>query len=235
MNDQPNKHQPIIAERGAEGAKSDRRLFMQFMAFTGVVDTAKAVDTLQQVGIDGALYEDLHDPAGLALVTFSEDPDYFLADVRRLLNGEPFFRFTIRDDLVLLGRTYAIGYERDLDDVLIDRPKRTLLNGDWPWAVWYPVRRSGAFAQLPPGEQRNMLREHGSIGRAFGEADLAHDIRLACHGLDRHDNDFVIGLVGRELAPLSRIVETMRSTKQTSQYLDRLGPFFVGKKVWQRP
>ena len=86
MNDQPNASRPIIAERGAEGAKSDRRLFLQFIAFTGVVDTARAVDALQQVGIDGALYEDLHDPAGLALATFSEDPDYFLTDVRRLLS-----------------------------------------------------------------------------------------------------------------------------------------------------
>ena len=63
----------------------------------------------------------------------------------------------------------------------------------------------------------------------FGAADLAHDVRLACHGLDRDDNDFVIGLIGKELFPLSAVVQAMRKTQQTSLYLDRLGPFFVGR------
>ena len=73
------------------------------------------------------------------------------------------------------------------------------------------------------------------LGRAYGDADLAHDVRLACHGLDVHDNDFVIGLVGRELHPLSHLVQAMRKTAQTSQYLQTLGPFFVGHAVWQSP
>jgi chlorite dismutase len=67
----------------------------------------------------------------------------------------------------------------------------------------------------------------------FGAADYVHDVRLACHGLDRDDNDFVIGLIGKDLFPLSAIVQTMRHTQQTALYLDRLGPFFVGRAVWQ--
>ena len=93
------------------------------------------------------------------------------------------------------------------------------------------MRRSGSFAQLPPEEQRTILAEHGAIGMSFGAGDLAHDVRLACHGLDRDDNDFVIGLVGKDLFPLSAVVQSMRKTQQTSLYLDRLGPFFVGRKV----
>jgi len=84
-----------------------------------------------------------------------------------------------------------------------------------------------------PQEQGTIIREHSVIGRAYGEADLVHDIRLACHGLDRNDNDFVIGLIGRDLFPLSAIVQKMRGTQQTSLYLERLGPFLVGKVVWQ--
>ena len=118
-------------------------------------------------------------------------------------------------------------------DILLHRPRRTVLNHDWRWAVWYPLRRNGKFAQLPPEEQRVILAEHGTIGMSFGAADLAHDIRLACHGLDKDDNDFVIGLIGKELYPLSSIVQTMRKTQQTSLYLDRLGPFFVGRAIWQ--
>jgi hypothetical protein len=29
------------------------------------------------------------------------------------------------------------------------------------------------------------------------------------------------------------VVQSMRRTQQTSLYLDRLGPFFVGRAVWQ--
>ena len=96
-----------------------------------------------------------------------------------------------------------IGYEPDLAEAILHRPRRTVLNTDWPWAVWYPLRRSGRFAQLPPEEQRVILAEHGAIGMSFGAGDYAHDIRLACYGLDKNDNDFVIGLLGKELYPLS--------------------------------
>jgi chlorite dismutase len=51
--------------------------------------------------------------------------------------------------------------------------------------------------------------------------------------VDTHDNDFVIGLCGKDLHPLSHLVQAMRKTAQTSQYLERLGPFFVGHAMWQ--
>ena len=122
----------------------------------------------------------------------------------------------------------------DLQDALTGRPRRTVLNPDWRWGIWYPLRRSGSFALLPAEEQRTILAEHGAIGMAFGAGDFVHDVRLACHGLDRADNDFVIGLVGKELFPLSAVVQSMRKTQQTSLYLDRLGPFFVGRKLLPR-
>jgi chlorite dismutase len=75
--------------------------------------------------------------------------------------------------------------------------------------------------------------EHGGVGMAFGRAGLGYDIRLACHGLDQADNDFVVGLLGQELHPLSIIVQRMRKTRQTSLHLERLGPFFVGRVAWQ--
>ena len=138
---------------------------------------------------------------------------------------------SLKPDYTMFGRTYAIGYEPDLREVLLERPRRTLLSPDWPWGIWYPLRRSGRFAQLPDDEQRTILAEHSQIGIAFGSADYAHDVRLACHGLDRDDNDFVIGLIGKALYPLSAVVQVMRKTQQTSLYLDRLGPFFIGRKV----
>ncbi|MEZ4247463.1 MAG: chlorite dismutase family protein [Polyangiales bacterium] len=79
-----------------------------------------------------------------------------------------------------------------------------------------------------------MLGEHGLIGRAYGAKDLAHDIRLACHGLDANDNEFVIGLIGPNLHPLSHVVQSMRKTVQTSQYMQHMGPFFVGRVLFQK-
>jgi chlorite dismutase len=175
----------------------------------------------------------MNDPRGVALLTLNEDPNYFFDRVRPVLNDVPFSSLVQKPEYTMVGRTYSLGYEPDLLDVLLQRPRRTVLNRDWPWAVWYPLRRRGSFEQLPSQEQRTILMEHGGVGHAYGRAGYATDIRLACHGLDKHDNDFVIGLLGPELYPLSSIVERMRQTKQTSLHIERMGPFFVGKAAWQ--
>jgi chlorite dismutase len=228
---------PDLAEKGGmkdgQPQRSNERLFMQLVAFGGCTNLGALVDALRGGGMSGVLYEDLNDPRGVGLLAFSEDPGYFLDRVRALLNAGPFAALTQKPEYTMLGRTYSLGYEPDLADVLLHRPRRTVLNPAWRWAVWYPLRRSGRFAQLPADEQRVILAEHGAIGMSFGAGDYAHDIRLACHGLDKGDNDFVVGLVGKELYPLSAIVQTMRKTQQTALYLERLGPFFVGRAVWQ--
>lgn len=225
-----------ISEKGKVEGQTislDKRLFMQLLAFTGVSETRPLIQALTEADIQGTLYLDLNDPYGVGLLTFSQDPAYFAAEVRTLLNQTPFTSLTPRPEMTMLGRTYAIGYESDLQHVLIDRPIDRVTRPEWPWAVWYPLRRSGRFEQLPAQEQRVILMEHGGIGRAYGEADFAHDVRLACHGLGTEDNDFIAGLVGKDLYPLSRIIQRMRKTKQTSLYLEKLGPFFIGKTVWQ--
>jgi len=222
-------------ERGANGQYSTRRLFMQFLAYGGCSQSKSLVAALEASRFDAVLYADAHDPTGVGVLTMSEDPAFFATALREVLGAEPFTSLTRRADLAMLGRAYSSGFENDLDDWLLHRPRRTVLNPAWPWAIWYPLRRVGAFARLSPEEQGTILREHGTIGRAYGDADLAHDIRLACHGLDPHDNDFMIGLVGRALHPLSHLVQTMRRTAQTAQYIQSLGPFFVGHVLWQSP
>jgi len=228
---------PDLSEKGGmkngQPQRSDERLFMQFLAFGGCPDTRPLVGVLARGPVTGVLYEDMNDPRGIALLTVSQDPAVFLDRVRPLLNSVPFGSLTQKPEYTMVGRTYAIGYEPDLRETLLDRPRRTVLNPAWTWAVWYPLRRSGRFTQLGAEEQRVILAEHGAIGMSFGAGDYAHDIRLACHGLDKDDNDFVVGLIGKDLYPLSAIVQAMRKTQQTSLYLERLGPFFVGRAVWQ--
>jgi chlorite dismutase len=211
----------------------DRRLFMQFFVFGSAGNLHAYSEKLEQADVQGVLYEDLQDPNGIGLLTFSENPDYFLTNVRSILNDTPFNRLMLKPEFSMLGRTYSLGYEEDLERTLIQRPIQRVTDPSLSWAIWYPVRRSGKFEGLTADEQRVILMEHGGIGRAYGQADLAYDVRLACFGMDKHDNDFIIGLLGHELHPLSNIVERMRKTKQTSQYLSNLGPFFIGKVVWQ--
>lgn len=228
---------PDLSEKGGNKngvpQRSDERLFMQLLVFGDCRDTRPLVSALEAFGMTSVLYEDVNDPRGVALLTVTENPNDFVDRARRLLNTDPFASLAQKPEYTLLGRTYSLGYEPDLAEVLLHRPKRTLLNRDWPWAVWYPLRRSGSFSNLNIEEQRVILAEHGAIGMSFGAGDFVHDIRLACHGLDKNDNDFIVGLLGKELFPLSAIVQTMRKTQQTSLYLERLGPFFVGRAVWQ--
>lgn len=222
-----------VRERGANQQVSERRLWMQLQVFGGCADPKPLVGALEAARAEAVLYADVNDPRGVGLLTLSEDPASFVTGLRDVLNTDPFATLSLRPELTMFGRTYSSGFEADLEEWLLRRPRRTALNPAWPWAIWYPLRRSGAFARLAPQEQGGIIREHGTIGHAYGDADLAHDIRLACHGVDAHDNDFVIGLIGRELHPLSHLVQAMRKTAQTSQYLQTLGPFFIGHALWQ--
>jgi chlorite dismutase len=156
-----------------------------------------------------------------------------LSKLRPATNGEELIGLTPRPEMSMLGRTYSTGFEQDLPFWVLERPRATALNEAWPWAIWYPLRRTGAFERLDAKDRGGIMREHGGIGRSYGDADLAHDIRLACHGLDQNDNDFVIGLVGKELYPLSHVVQSMRRTRQTAEYMEKMGPFFVGRAVWR--
>lgn len=235
--EEPELEAVDVAEHGltasGEATALDRRLYMQLHAFGGARDAARLAAALQSDGIAGALYKDVNDPTGVALLTVSEIPDAFVTELRTFLQSPPFAELQPKPELTMLGRTYAIGYEEDLEETLVERPRRRVLNPALKWAIWYPLRRAGSFEQLSRTEQNAVLMEHGGIGMSFGRAGLGYDIRLACHGLDKLDNDFVVGLLGPELHPLSIIVQRMRKTKQTSLHIERLGPFFVGRVAWQ--
>lgn len=227
-----------IRERGGprngEPQFLDRRLFMQLTAFGGCKSTEPLIQAMEAADLDGVIYEDVNDPAGVAVLTWSDDPDFFVKSSRQVFRGPAFADLDQKLEYSMLGRTYSIGHEPNLEDWLLERSKRSVTDPDYQWAVWYPLRRKGEFSALPMEEQRPILQEHGKIGHAFGDKGYAHDVRLACHGLDKNDNDFVIGLIGRDLFPLSKCIEVMRKTRQTSLYMEQMGPFFVGRAVWQK-
>jgi hypothetical protein len=233
-----------LRERGAprDGVPQwlERRLFFQLIALEAPRDpgpdsVAERLSlSLSGLGFGAVVYADVHHPLGLAVVAFSEDPDVLAGPLRRILGSADLpAALRVRPEYAMLGRTYATGFEQDLEHWLLERPRKTLLDPAHRYAVWYPLRRKGPFERLEPREKAAIMQEHGAIGRAYGELDLAHDIRLACHGLDPNDNDFVVGLLGRELLPLSHVVQAMRRTVQTAEYMEKMGPFFVGRALYR--
>ena len=224
-------------KKNGERQSMNRRLFMQLLVFdvpagqSAETVTQALTKALQAAHVPGVVYADVMDPRGLGLLTWSEDGERFVRDVRPLFASGPLKDVVLRSDFGMIGRTYSSGHEPDLEHWLLRRAVENVMEESSPWHVWYPLRRTGAFAKLDHHEQASILREHAQIGMAYGQAELAHDIRLACHGLDAKDNEFVIGLVGRALHPLSHLVQTMRKTRQTSEYISQMGPFFVGHVV----
>lgn len=230
-----------VAERGAprdgQPQTLDRRLFMQLLVFSSEHDPKYPAHDLAHAlakdKVPSVIYQDANDPFGLGLLTWSEDPAMFVESVRPAIHAASNGRLKLRPEYTMMGRSYSTGFENDLEYWLLRRPVETVLQAENVWAVWYPLRRSGAFARLDGREQGAILREHGTIGRAYGEKNLAHDVRLACHGLDARDNEFLIGLIGKELYPLSHVVQAMRKTKQTAEFINQMGPFFVGRVAFR--
>jgi chlorite dismutase len=227
-----------VSEYGSkrEGVRQavDRRLFMQLLVFDAPAGEGadrmanRVADACARSRVTAAVYADACEPHGVGLLTWSEDPAHFVRAVRPLFSDDELLRAVPRPGFTMIGRTYSTGHEPDLEWTLLRRPIENVMHEKHRWHVWYPLRRTAAFARLEPHEQAQILREHAQIGMAYGAQELAHDVRLACHGLDAADNEFVIGLVGRDLHPLSHLVQAMRKTRQTSEFIEKMGPFFVG-------
>jgi Chlorite dismutase len=213
----------------------DRRLFMQLLVFDVPPGGKSPDETATQLAqlamqrrVPAVIYADAMSPRGVGLLTWSEDPSHFVRAVRPLFGHESLVSVVPRDGCAMMGRTYATGHEPDLEHALLRRAVENVMLEASRWHVWYPLRRTAAFARLDQHEQSQILREHAQIGMAYGAQDLAHDVRLACYGLDAQDSEFVIGLVGRDLHRLSHLVQAMRKTRQTSEFISKMGPFFVG-------
>ena len=95
---------------------------------------------------------------------------------------------------------------------------RTILIATCLLAVTVPTSSLAAEASLPSWIQA-FLDERGIVADA---SDL-QVVRTVTAG----------GQTTSFAVPLSALVQAMRKTQQTSLYLDRLGPFFVGRAVWQ--
>ena len=167
---------PDLREHGAPvrgvPQTSTRRLFVQLHVFTECPPPNGIIAEVRRSGLAAVVYADLNDPRGIGVLLMSEDPALFAGEGRELLSNVPFRSLTPRPEMTMIGRTYSSGREADLEDFLLRKVPRNVLGPDYPWAVWYPLRRIGAFNQLPRAEQGRILMEHGMLGRRYGEAGL---------------------------------------------------------------
>ena len=231
----PSRPEPVdIREIGApidgEPQVSDRRLFFQLHTFEDCLDTTPIIEALEKSSLNAVLYDDINNPTGIGVLFATEVPAVLATEVRELLAGlQRATSLLYRPEMTMIGRTYSSGREPNLEEWLLNKPLQNALNPDFPWAIWYPLRRNPEFYRLEHRERGRILGEHAMLGRSYAAGGYASDIRLACFGLDTNDNEFVIGLVGPELHPLSRLIQDMRQTEQTTKYIESLGPFFVGK------
>ncbi len=231
----PPRPEPVdIREVGApidgEPQVSDRRLFLQLHVFEDCSDRLFLIEALEKSSLSAVLYDDFNNPTGIGVLFITEDPTVLVTEVRDLLaEFQHAAILTYRPEMTMIGRTYASGREPNLEEWLLNKPRQNALNPDFPWAIWYPLRRKSDFYRLEHRERGRILGEHAMLGRSYAAGGYASDIRLACFGLDTNDNEFVIGLVGAELYPLSRLIQDMRGTEQTTKYIESLGPFFIGK------
>lgn len=237
--EKPARPEPLdIREMGTpidgEPQYSERRLFLQLHIFEECHDSTSIVEILEKGSLNAVLYDDLNHPTGIGVLFLAEDPAALITETRTLLqNAQETSNLIYRPEMTMIGRTYSSGREPNLEEWLINKPRNNVLNPDFPWAIWYPLRRKPEFYLLEPRDRGRILGEHAMLGRSYAAEGYASDIRLACFGLDTNDNEFVIGLVGQELYPLSRLIQDMRKTEQTTKYIESLGPFFVGKVLKQ--
>src|SRR5947207_2190250 len=84
---------PDLSEKGGmkDGVpqRSDDRLFMQLLVFAGCADAAAVASHIRQSGLEGAVYANVNDPRGIAVLSLTRTPETFVERVRPALNAGP--------------------------------------------------------------------------------------------------------------------------------------------------
>jgi len=212
---------------------SDNTLFLQLQVFdiepaAGPRAMVSALSRrLREKRIDGVIYGDANDHRGIGLLTWATNPGDILDNVHALLGGKRFSALTPRPGWVMFGR---VGSDQPYGTTV-----ETLLNGSQSWAVWYPVRNKPEWGSLDAGSQQSVHDEHIEAAKSFIAEGRVSYARLACHGLDPEDNDYISYMAAADLGDISSLAEAIRGTAQVSTHTDKMGPVFVGRKIWQNP
>ena len=161
----PSRPEPVdLQEVGAsidgDLQVSDRRLFLQLHVFEDCSDPNNIVEVLEKGNLNAVLYDDINNPTGIGVLFIVEDPAVLATAARDLLVGlQQAATLSYRPEMTMTGRTYSSGREPNLEEWLLNKPLQNALNPNFPWAIWYPLRRKSEF----------YLLEHRERGRILGE------------------------------------------------------------------
>ena len=107
---------------------SDRRLFMQLQCFTQCkLHPSDYYKALKAAKFASVLYQDFNDPFGLGLLSFHENPEFFTKEVPDFFRQGVFSQLKHKPHFTMTGRSYSIGYENNLDYVLVRSAHRACI------------------------------------------------------------------------------------------------------------
>ena len=202
---------------------TDSCLFTQLLVFTDCTDIKPLVLLLDRMSLTYVVYKNLNDPQGIGLLTIADHPELLVTELRDVLCSRAFRVLMQRHDLTMTGRGGDDAAAR------IDELETVVNNEQWPWALWYPMRCTPAFAHLNEKEQGSVLDELAS-GIDLSEEDFGH-ILLKSHALNRGGGELIHGVHARSPQHLSRVVEAITSTERFDEHIAGAGPFFVGRTL----
>lgn len=243
----PHMKPPCLEEKGmikSDGTREqmNERLYVQlrvldFTSAQGREEGLMAAEAaLKRSALQFVVYKDVCSSTALGVLCWTKDPHQLATEFNDLICSlicvhDGVIAAEERSGWSMFGRTYSAGHEISLKDALFDRPIRHIKDSNCQYAVWYPMRRKATFYTQPPEDRCSMLLSHAAIGKSYSDIGAVHDVRLKCFGMDPHDNEFVIGLVSSNINSISRVVEDMRATRHTAEFVESLGPFFTGLRV----
>ena len=211
---------------------SDNTLFLQLQIFdiepaAGPRAMVSALSRrLREKRIDGVIYGDANDHRGIGLLTWAADPGDILDNVHALLGGKRFSALTPRPGWVMLGCVSG--------DAAATTPE-LLLDPNQNWATWYPQRNKAEWGSLGDAAQAKVLEEAGGVAKSSIDEGKVSYVRLACQGIDPEDNDHIFALTAANLLDINELQAAMRGTALLTTHLQKMGPVFVGRKIWQNP
>ena len=107
---------------------SSRRLFLQLHAFAGTSQPKALIEALSASSVESVLYHDLNDPTGVGVLLIATDPNDLVFEGRKIFHSQAFSELRSKPELTMIGRTYSTGREPDLEDWLLVKPRRNVLD-----------------------------------------------------------------------------------------------------------
>ena len=222
-------------KKDGERQAMNRRLFMQLLVFDAPAGEAAdeigkdLAAQLRHNAIAGVVYADASSPRGLGLLTWSEDPAHFVQAVRPLFarrlaaQGGP--APAVRDARPHLRHGPRAGPRaRAPAPRHPERDERRSTRGTSGTRSAARARSRGSTRRSRAASCASTRRSASPTARPSWRTTSAS----RATGSTPRTTSSSSASSGASSTRFSHLVQTMRKTRQTSEYIAKMGPFFVG-------